>query len=89
MEEEAAGSLAQPDDAASSLGVSRFLRSLTDRQFQVMQSGMSVELTRDEMTHMLVNVVKIVFTFSRKIIVPKLREVLNVDPRSFFRQPSL
>ncbi|KAL6485443.1 hypothetical protein MHYP_G00048350 [Metynnis hypsauchen] len=79
MEDEEAGSLSEPDVSASSLGVSSFLPSLTERQFRVMQGGMSVELTKDEMTHMIRNVVKIVSTISLNIIVPKLEERSNKD----------
>ncbi|KAL6485459.1 hypothetical protein MHYP_G00048510 [Metynnis hypsauchen] len=79
MEDEEAGSLSEPDVSASSLGVSSFLPSLTERQFRVMQGGMSVELTKDEMTHMIRNVVKIVSTISLNIIVPKLEEMPKIN----------
>ncbi|XP_036445357.1 uncharacterized protein LOC118821058 [Colossoma macropomum] len=83
----AAASLSEPDGSTLSQDVSRFLQSLTDRQLQVMQDGMRQMFTRDEISEMVVDVVKIMTTISRKIIVPQLGEVLNLDSQTLFPRP--
>ncbi|KAL6482356.1 hypothetical protein MHYP_G00104360 [Metynnis hypsauchen] len=76
-----AGSLPEPEASASSPDVSSFLQTLTDRQLQVMLSGLHQMFTRDEMTRLNMDIDKIVTTVSVKAIIPALCQSLNVDAR--------
>ncbi|KAL6482355.1 hypothetical protein MHYP_G00104350 [Metynnis hypsauchen] len=77
-----AGSLPEPEASASSPDVSSFLQTLTDRQLQVMLSGLHQMFTRDEMTRLNMDIDKIVTTVSVKAIIPALCQSLNVDARN-------
>ncbi|KAL7855967.1 hypothetical protein AOLI_G00195710 [Acnodon oligacanthus] len=79
-----AGSLPEPEASALSPNVSCFLQSLTDRQLQVMLSGLHQMFTKDDITKLNTDIEKIVTTVSKKVIIPALCEGLNVDTRALF-----